>query len=440
MTDKNQEGVEQSSIKSEEEKFLELLNKFESSNFSKITEDLFTELQESSLTDIEMIDSAKLLVSESSINDLKQAMIAKEVLGNDISLFEEEVVFDRKTLAKLITEPVLIEYDHKTDSLKFNGVASGLVENVLKDIESIKPADADQWLSDRLPDPTFSTTYSNNRIMEKEARAVYKLLIYSSICENDWGPEFVKLLRDYDYEKLEVKEGSIERFKNFSEMLSFVSSNARLLGKYVLSACNTKFIKQKKPTDPGFVSLLNSAEVSELEKLGIMRNNLIKASKIALQNVEMSWQKGQINYELKLRLDNIFNGNYDDGDVFNKGSNGNLFKGVVVDASSIDKSVATKFKKVCGLLFKASLLNTEALSEADVSAINKIVNDIARRDLNIPKNTIVPKERYDDFKNLVAKLKKYAVKLRVAQYKRDAVSKIREAKDNIDDVLIRSKR
>lgn len=440
MTEENLESENVVNLNKEDVDFLNELDKLQNEYSENSKEETFTTLEDGNLMDVEFSDAGELRISEATVNALKQAMKDVKIVGSQVSLFEQEVKFDKSKLAGLLKMPILIVYNHKTDSLVFKSENSEEIEDILTDIESIKPIDADEWICDRLPEPTFSTTYSNQRKMEKEARAVYKLIVYSKICKNDWTPEFYRLLRNYDFSALAVKEGFKERFNDFSDMLSYVSSNARLLGKYVLSACNTKFIKQKRPTDPGFASLLSSAEVSELEKLGIMRNNLIKASKIALQNVEMSWQKGQINYELKLRLDNIFNGNYDDGDVFNKDNSDNLFKGMIDDVAKLNKTNVTKFKRICGLLFKASLLNTEVLSEADVSTINRIVNRIARKELNLALDVIVPEEKYEDFKNLVAKLKKIAVKLRVAQYKRDAVSSIRGANDNLDNVLIRSKR
>lgn len=440
MSDKNFNDNATLSFNDDEKDFLQQLDQLEVNYNAFAEDDTFTSLEDENLMNVEFLNTGELRVSEVTINSLKQAMKDTKILGNEVALFEEEVVFNKKALIKLLREPVLIEYDYTTDSLKFLGENGKEVNDILNDIESIKPADADQWLCQRLPDPTFSTTYSNDRRMEKEARAVYKLVVYASICKTDWMPEFLELLRNYDFEKLVRKDEGIGRFNNFSDMLSFVSSNARLIGKYVLSACNTKFIKQKKPTDPGFASLLTAAEASELEKLGIMRNNLIKASKAALQNVEMSWEKGQINYELKVRLDNIFNGNYDDSDVFGNERSDDFFKGASNEKLKQTNTTSTHFKKTCGLLFKASLLNTEVLSEADVATINRIVNRIARRELNVELNKIVPQDIYQDFKNLVAKLKKVAVKLRVAQYKRDAVSKIRGAKDNLDNVLIRSKR
>lgn len=404
----------------DDELFLQSLVELSKDNVVSDDDYSFSQLDDLDLNIDDDVYKEQLQLSASSVRTLKDSMSKLNLIDNELSLFNEEVVFDRKSLVTLIGKPFILEYDEVKDKIFCVG-DDGNIADMLSDIESIKPSDADEWLSNRLPEPTFTTTYVNNRAMEKESRAVYKLIAYSVIFKPEWSSEFNKMLSSYDYEALIVPESKVRNYSLFSELLAYVSSNARILGKYVLSACNAKFVHQKKKVDPSYASLLSSAEVIELETLCLKRSSLIRKSQIDLSNTEMSWQKGQINFSLSNDINKIFEGDY---------SLDNL-------SDSNVKNVA--FKKKCGLLFKTSLFNANVLSEADFNAITKLSNSLAREHLDIDAKSLIPESKVYDFKVLTAKLKKTCVKLRISQYKRNAVSKIRNS-DERYDVIIRAKR
>lgn len=158
--------------------------------------------------------------------------------------------------------------------------------------------------------------------------------------------------------------------------------------------------------------------MTELEKLDSKRASILKKYKSDVENEEMSWKKGQLNYDKEKDIARLFDGYYNEG---------------------CGDGEPTDFQRRCGKLFKASKLNTEILSESDFNIITKICDNISRKEVDVELDTIVPDDKYEDYKLLFSKLKKTAIKLRVSQYKRDALHKIRSSND-ISEVIIRSKR
>lgn len=381
---------------------------------------IFTSLEESSISEDTGRYDSELLISKENIKLLKNLLLNFELIDKDLALYEEEVELDRGKVRNLMLTPNQIEYDADSDRLLCIHTHKDLEEDI-SDIELIKPVDADAWISKRLPDPTFSTTYSNNRMMEKESRAIYKLLVCIQVLKPSWQSHFFNILENYNFNTLTVEENVNVQYTNFSDLLAYVSSNARLLGKYLLSACNAKFVQQKKTVDPAFASMLSTVERTELESLSVFRTNIIKVRTNEIQSEELSWKKGELRYNLDREINELFEGNYE------------------LNSRSRNESGTTSFKRRCGLLFKASLLNAEALSEADVNSITYICDKIARRELAIESNTLIPEHKYKDYKQLTSKLKRSAVKLRISQYKRDAIKKINDCGDDYA-ITIKTKR
>ncbi len=199
----------------------------------------------------------------------------------------EFITLDKEKVSRFIKQPLLINYDAKNDKLFYENEDKE-IDDYFLDIEELGTETTGEWLSNRLIDPPFSTTFPNNRKMEKEARAIYKITTLVKLLKPTYASDYAALLKNYDFSKLEAMPDADVNYKNFESLLAHPSSNARLLGKCILSACNYVFKRQKKQIDP----ILDTAEESVLENLGILRKNLLKSMKEEINSEKLSWRKG----------------------------------------------------------------------------------------------------------------------------------------------------
>lgn len=116
------------------------------------------------------------------------------------------------------------------------------VPDEYNDIEALGTEPASGWISKQLPIPQFSTTFPNNRSMELEARALYKLFVLVQVFKPNYSDKFFELLDNYDFSLLRAKkEADYLEYETFSDLLMYATSNVKLMGKCVLSACNMVF-------------------------------------------------------------------------------------------------------------------------------------------------------------------------------------------------------
>jgi len=391
-----------------DDEFLNSLDELERDNNQAQNDRGFTKLKELNVNLTNLYDSEVILSKESS-DLLKESLRKFDMIDNDLADTQEIVEFDLEVINKLINEPFFINYNSDNDQIVFEDATHEVVE-YMKSIQEIEPAYSDEWISKRLPDIPFTTSYTRNRKMEKESRALYKLYVLIKILKPIYTTDFTFLLRNYNFEKLCINDEVDFKYRNFNEMLAKISSSSKLLGKYILSACNLKIAAQKKNVDPSFSSLLSIPEQTELENILIIRKQLSKKYKLLIDKEPLNWKKGELRYNCDQAINKLFKGLYDEK-RYNAANANEKF-----------------YMEKCGKLAEIKLMNTECLSEGDIDKINSIVDKICRKQLNIDSKSLIPADKHDDYSLLTMKLKKGAIKLRLAQYKRNALQVVRECK------------
>jgi hypothetical protein len=199
-----------------------------------------------------------------------ESLLDSGIFLKDLLPTTDATIHDASEVINIIENSYPLEYDSDTDELYYLDEKGE--RQKAPDLSDGISNSAD-WLSDKLPEPTFDFDQGGNLRKSEEAKSAYSLCCIA-IALSSFREEIIEVMNQYDFNEMQFTNDNVNYVSLTSFLKSFQDLNSVRINT-VISSAGIRISRSSEKKDAYWRISLSAEEISEYSKVSRAIKNVI---------------------------------------------------------------------------------------------------------------------------------------------------------------------